>query len=390
MDKIISISFGELFLKGKNRSRFVDRARTNIKFALEGLGVQRTYMEHGKLYIEANNENFDNIIERLEKVFGISHISPTLRCEKEIKSMEEGVHEYLTSYARDSKTFKIVANRADKSFPIKSPEINQKFGGYVLKNFEGLKVDVHNPDLELNIDIRSSHAYIYGEKFQGAGGLPVGTSSKGLCLLSGGIDSPVAAYMMAKRGVEVDMVHFNSYPFTSDRSLEKVLDLAGLVARYSGPHKLYNINLLNIQKEINEKCQPKNMTILSRRFMMRIADELAARGRHKMLITGESLGQVASQTIEGLTATNSVTKRPVLRPLIGFDKEDIIHIAKKIQTYETSILPYEDCCTVFQPSNPNIKPSIKELEEEEAKLDVGSLVEEALEDIDLIKVGAKY
>lgn len=390
MDKIISISFGELFLKGKNRKHFVNLAIRNIRANLEGLDIIKSYQEHGKFYVEAAEADFDEAMVRLQKVFGIAHLSPTIRCEKDLDDMKKAVHEYISLYSKEARTFKVAANRADKSFPHKSPELNGIFGGYVLKNFEDLKVDVHNPDLELVVDVRSNHAYVFGEKFPGSGGLPVGSSGKGLSLLSGGIDSPVASYMIGKRGVEVSMVHFNSYPFTSDRSLEKVQTLAEKVAQYIGPHKFYNVNILNIQTAINENCDNRNMTILARRFMMRIGNEIAKREGYQMLITGEALGQVASQTIQGLTATNAVCEIPVMRPLIGMDKDEIIAIAHKIDTYETSIIPHVDSCTVFSSKNPNTKPKVSDLEREEEKLDVEALVNEAIENMELYEIRPQY
>ena len=386
MEKIISVSFGEIFLKGKNRNKFVQLLKNNIIDATKNLEIIDNYMDHGKFFVQTSEADFEKTMERISRVFGVYSISPTLRTSKDMEDIKAGVLDYMENYKEAAGTFKINTKRADKSFPIKSPDLNQIFGGLVLKNIDNIKVDVHNPDLELKVDIRRDHAYISGRTLKAAGGLPVGSSGRGVCLLSGGIDSPVAAYMIGKRGVEVDMVHFNSYPFTSDRSFEKVKSLSEIVGEYLGPHKFYNVNLLNIQKAIGASCQERNMTILSRRFMMRIADKIAESNGGKMLITGESLGQVASQTIEGLTATDAVTKNLVMRPLIGMDKEEIIKIAKDIGTYETSILPYEDCCTVFQPKNPNIKPKLEELAKEEEALDVEGMVEEAINSMEVIEI----
>lgn len=386
MEKIISVSFGEIFLKGRNRNKFVQMLRNNIKEATKNLEVTDSYMDHGKFFVQTSEADFEKTMDRLRKVFGVYSISPTLRTSKNMDHIKAGVLDYMENYKDGAKTFKVSTKRADKSFPFKSPDLNQIFGGLVLKNIDDIRVDVHDPDLELRVDIRRDHAYISGRTLKAAGGLPVGSSGKGVCLLSGGIDSPVAAYMIGKRGVEVDMVHFNSYPFTSDRSFEKVRSLSEIIGQYLGPHKFYNVNLLNIQKAIGAACQERNMTIISRRFMMRIADEIAMSNEGKMLITGESLGQVASQTIEGLTATDAVTDNLVMRPLIGMDKEEIIKIAKDIGTYETSILPYEDCCTVFQPKNPNIKPKLEELVKEEEALDIEGLVEEAIDSMEIIDI----
>lgn len=385
MEKVLSVSFGELILKGKNRRLFVDQAIKKIKKRLEGIEYDRLYLELGKLYIEAKEENFDQIIKAVGKVFGIVYICPCIRTGKEISQIEEAVTEEMSQY-KESASFKVIANRVDKAYPIKSPELNKSFGGHVLKNFDNFTVDVHKPDISLFIDIKEN-TYVYTKRFKGLGGLPIGSSGKGLVLLSGGIDSPVAAFMMAKRGLALSFLHFHSYPFTSDRAFEKVKKLGEILTDYIGPARMYSINLLPIQKEINEKCREREMTVLSRRFMMRIGEELCKKYEINCLITGESLGQVASQTIEGITATDQITSFPILRPLIGNDKTEIIEIAEEIGTYETSILPFEDCCTVFLPSRPVTKPRIHDLEASEANLDIEKLVSEALEKMEIIELG---
>ncbi len=382
MDKILSISYGELALKGLNRRYFEDQLISNIKRAIKDLGYEKIYKEQGKLYIEANEDDFPQMINRLKKVFGLVNISPCIRTEKNIEDIEKAAIEIMKEKTKNQaiKTFKVESKRADKTFPIKSPDLSRKIGGVILKNFSDLTVDVHKPDTFLYIDIKQK-AYIYTERIKGYGGLPVGTNGKALLLLSGGIDSPVAGFMMAKRGVEISAVHYHSYPFTSERSEEKVKELASILSRYTGKIKMFSVNILEIQKEINAKCKENEMTILSRRFMMRIAEKIALREGIHGLITGESLGQVASQTIQSLSVTNAAVNLPVFRPLIGLDKLDIVEIAKDIETYETSILPYEDCCTVFLPKHPVTKPKLEDIIKSEELLEVDSLIERALENM---------
>lgn len=379
MDKVISVSLGEVALKGLNRGYFENKLLKQIRSATREFGSPNIYKEQGKMYIEAEENYFDQIINRLKKVFGIVYISPCIRVEKDMGNIEKASMVALKEALekKNIRTFKVKTNRVDKDFPIKSPDMSSKIGGVLLKSIEGIKVDVHNPQVYLYIDIKDK-CYIYTERYKAQGGLPIGTNGKGLLLLSGGIDSPVAGFMMAKRGVRLSVVHFHSYPFTSERAEEKVKELGNILARYSGDIPLYTVNIIDIQKEIHEKCPENQMTILTRRFMMRIAEKIAQRQDINALITGESLGQVASQTIEGIGVTNSSVDIPILRPLIGFDKVDIIDIAKEIETYETSILPYEDCCTVFLPKHPLTRPKLEDIEESEKKLDVDYLVDEAV------------
>lgn len=379
MERVLSVSIGEIALKGLNRKYFEDKLISRIKRAMGSLEYNRVYNEQGKLYIEAPEDSFEEIMNRLKKVFGLVYISPCIRLEKDMYWIEKASIKVMEEkLLKDPvKTFKVVTNRVDKSFPEKSPEISKKIGAAILRNVEGLSVDVHNPDTYVYIDIKQN-CYIYTERIQGYGGLPVGTSGKGLLLLSGGIDSSVAGFLMAKRGVEISGVHFHSYPFTSERAEEKVKNLAKTLSIYTGRIKLYSVNILEIQKELNAKCPEKEMTILSRRFMMRIAEKIAIENNIDVLITGESLGQVASQTVEGLTVTNNAVDKLVIRPLIGFDKVKIINIAKEIETYETSILPYDDCCTLFLPKHPVTKPKIEDIENSEKNIDIDRLVEEAI------------
>lgn len=387
MDRVIALSLGEVALKGKNRSYFENKLVKQIRGALKDLGKPKVYKQQGKIFAEVNQENIDTTINRLKKVFGIVVLSPGIRIEKDLEEIKKysviAVKEAMEK--RNIKTFKVEASRSDKKFPYKSMELNKIIGGTILKEIDTIKVDVHNPDLYLTIDIRDK-CYIYTDKIRTYGGLPVGTNGKGLLLLSGGIDSPVAGFMMAKRGVSIDAIYYHSYPFTSERADEKVKELAQILSRYCGKIKLFSINILNIQKEISQKCPEDELTIITRRFMMRIAEKIAEKEGIDALITGESLGQVASQTIKSLNTTNSAVKIPIFRPLIGLDKTEIIEIAKDIETYETSILPYEDCCTVFLPKHPVTRPELKDIEMSEKVLDVEKMIEEALDNMEVIEI----
>lgn len=387
MDKVISVSLGEIALKGLNRKYFEDQLISKMRKAIGEIEYNKIYKEQGKIYIETPEDNFDLIINRLKKVFGLVYISPCYRVEKDMDKIElasiEIVKEKLSE--TDIKTFKVVTNRADKSFPIKSPEVSRHIGGVILKNFKDLNVDVHNPDFYLYIDIKKN-AYIYIDRIEGYGGMPVGTNGRGLLLLSGGIDSPVAGFMMAKRGMDISGVHFHSYPFTSERAEDKVKNLAKKLSLYTGDMKLYSVNILNIQKELNKKCPEKEMTILSRRFMMRIAEKIALSNGMDALITGESLGQVASQTIKGISVVNSSVNIPILRPLIALDKRDIIDIARDIDTYEISIQPYDDCCTLFSPKHPVTNPKLQNIEYSETNVDVDGLIKDVINNMEIYNI----
>ena len=387
MDKVLSVSMGEIALKGGNRKYFEDRLIKQISRGIKDLGYNKIYKEQGKIYIEAEDHKFPPMINKLKKVFGLVYISPCIRVDKDVELIEKATLDMMKGKMEkdDPKTFKVIVNRADKRFPIKSPEMCREIGGLILKEFNGLQVDVHNPDACLYIDIKEN-AYIYTDRFNGTGGMPTATNGRGLLLLSGGIDSPVAGYLMAKRGIEISAVHFHSYPFTSERAEEKVKDLARILSIYTGKIKMYSINILNIQKAINENCNESEMTILSRRFMMKIGEEIANNHNIDALITGENLGQVASQTIQGLTVTNNAVQLPVFRPLIGFDKVDIIDIARDIETYETSILPFEDCCTVFLPKRPVIKPRVRDILKSEELLNVRGLIDNAIENMEIYTI----
>ena len=388
MNKVLIIRYGEIILKGLNRPYFEKKLAKHIEYNLRDLGEFKVRKSNAVFFLDLDGYDEKEVIERVRKVFGIVSVSPTYAFKvRDIKDICNEALKYTKEKIGDDKeiTFKVESRRSDKGYPLKSPEIARLVGGYILNNMENVKVDVHNPDVVIHVDIRDQ-VYIYSEKIKGYGGLPLGTNGKAMLLLSGGIDSPVAGWMMAKRGVEIEAIHYHSYPFTSERAKEKVIDLARKLSTYCGKIKLHCVNLLPIQKEINEKCPEEEMTILSRRFMMKIAEKLAVKESCDALITGENIGQVASQTIQGLTVTNESVDVPVFRPLIAFDKIDIIDIARKIDTYETSILPYEDCCTVFLPKRPVTKPKVDRILISEQRLDADQLIEEAVETVEVIVI----
>ncbi len=391
MKKVMALSLGELVLKGKNRYKFVNKLISTIKRNLRNIDHGKIYQNMGKVYVEMVTDNEEKMINRLKHVFGIVYIAPCYVVETDKEKIEEAVIKIVDETLKKNpsyKTFKVKTNRGDKSFPLNSMEISAKIGGIILKNFD-IKVDVHEPDFYVYCDLKKD-TYIYVDKIKAHGGLPSGTNGRGLLLLSGGIDSPVAGFLMAKRGVLVDCLHFHSYPFTSERGEEKVKKLAEDISTFSGQLTFYSVNILDIQKEININCPEDEMTIISRRFMMRIADKIARENGYDCIITGENLGQVASQTIDGLKVTNDITDKLVFRPLIGMDKVNIIDIAKDIDTYETSILPFEDCCTVFLPKHPLLTPSIEGIEKSEEPLDCQSLVDEAISKMEITKIGGNY
>lgn len=390
MKNVISVSIGEAALKKGKRNFFENKLLGKIRIATKDLGNPKVYRELGKIYIEVNEDNIERIINRVKKVFGLVYLAPAYRIEKNIDDIRKMALEALEDERRnrDIKSFRIVCKRADKKFPMNSMEVSRDVGGYVLENAKDLKVDLHKPDLYIYVDIREN-TYIYTEKVYGYGGLPIGTNGKGLLLLSGGIDSPVAGFMIAKRGVLIQAVHFHSYPFTSERAEEKIKDLAKIISMYTGEIKLYSINILNIQKAINKNCPEEEMTIISRRFMTRIAERIANKNYIDCLITGENLGQVASQTMKALNVTNSSVDLPILRPLIGFNKSEIIEIAEDIETFETSILPFEDCCSVFLPKHPVTSPILKNIEKSEEALNVEDLINNAIDEMKITKIGIR-
>ena len=375
MKKVIIIRYAELYLKGKNRGFFERAFATNIERALKGIRHE-LHRYSGRYLVEGfEEEETDFIVSRLKKVFGIHSMSVAFETAADMND----IFEAAKLVSRPTGSFKVESHRADKKFPLTSIEISREIGGRLLSYFKTLTVDVHNPSFYVYIDVRENGtALVFGSFFDGADGMPVGTAGKGLLLISGGIDSPVAGHMMAKRGMKVDCLHFHSYPYTNMQAKEKVVELAKVLSSYTGGINLYTVSVTHIQEAIHEKCAPELMITLLRRFMFRIAERQALRIRAQCLITGECLGQVASQTIEGMTSSNSVVEQlPVLRPLVGFDKNEIIDRSVKIGTYDISILPYEDCCTVFLPDYPAIRPKLKDILEEEKKLDVEALIVEA-------------
>lgn len=372
----ILIRFGEIFLKGNNRKYFEDLLINNIKSALKPLKYS-FLRSQGRYYVE-DFDNADEIIQRLKKVFGIHSVSPALK----VKTGKETLFEAAVGMSPMSGKFRVTVKRADKRLPFTSAEMAGNIGGALLRASGGkLKVDLFDHDFDLNVDIRDNgYSYLFYDKIPCAGGLPVGCSGSGMLLLSGGIDSPVAGWLMAKRGVRLHAVHFHSFPYTGEPALQKVKDLAEKLSKYTGQVNLHVVPFTAIQYAIHENCPASFMITIMRRFMMRIAEKIAAKEGCGALITGESLGQVASQTMQSMNVTNSVVKLPVFRPVVAFDKEEIIDIAQKIDTFEISIRPYEDCCTVFLPKNPVIRPKISEAEEYEKALDIDSLVEKAVAD----------
>lgn len=392
-EKILIVRCGEVALKGMNKPYFermlAERIHKRLKAA--GYGKASVKRHEGLIFVRFDREwDTVQLAGEISKVFGVASISPAVESESNMEAIGVEAVSFMEKLCEERcvRTFKVEAKRADKQFPIKSPDIARQIGGYVLKGLKVLKVDVHNPDVRLFVDVRHDRSYIYADKIAGFGGLPLGTNGKGLVLLSGGIDSPVAAWMMAKRGMMIEAVHFHSYPYTSPRAQEKVEDLAKIVASYCGSFKMHVINILPIQEQIVKNCPEAETTIHVRRFMMRIAEKIAERNSAMMLITGENLGQVASQTAEALVVTDNCVKMPVMRPLIAMDKIDIIAKAQEIGTFETSIEPYEDCCTVFLPKHPTTKPQLNKIEISDSKLDIDALVESAIAEEEIIYIRA--
>lgn len=387
MNDLILVRYGELALKGKNRSEFENRLVRNIREKLKpfpGVRVTKTY---GRVFVELNGQPMDDVTQALTEVFGVIDISPARRVESDINRIREAALQLVQEVHPRPRTFKVIAKRARKDFPHTSQELNHLLGSHILKNTEGLQVDVHHPELALRVEVRHEGTYLYnGSGLPGPGGLPVGSSGRVMLMLSGGIDSPVAAYLALKRGAALEAVHFHSYPFTSERARKKVEDLGQILTRYAGKIKLHVVPLTEIQTQIREQCPSSYMITIMRRFMMRITEKLARKNGALAMVTGESLGQVASQTLESMNAINDVTRMPVLRPLVGMDKQEIMEVSRKIGTYETSILPYEDCCTVFQPKNPVTRPGVERARELEARLDVEKLVTAAVEGTERVEL----
>lgn len=383
MKEIILIKNGELALKGLNRSTFEDILIKNIRKRIKPLGEFEYRKEQSTVAVVPMDDyiDMDEVSDRISRVFGIAAYSRALQVEKDMSVILEQAPEYLAEQLKDAKTFKVEGKRADKKFPLKSPEISAEVGGAILSKFPHLKVDVKKPDILVTIEIREKFAFIRGNQTKGAGGMPTGTAGKASILISGGIDSPVAAYMMAKRGLVLNAIHFASPPYTSPQSEEKVHNLLRKVSKYSGNICLLTVGFTEIQEEIRDKCPEELFTLIMRRFMMRISQQIAEKEDSKALITGESLGQVASQTLNALACTDAVVSMPVFRPLIGLDKDEIIKVSRKIDTFDISIEPYEDCCTVFTPKHPKTKPQISIIETAEQTLDVDGLIERALANV---------
>ena len=378
MYKLLLIRYGELGLKGKNKGQFITKLEANIRRALPDKEVLSTW---GRLWVRLDND-LEETVERLKTVFGLYSVSPVIECPRdcELSEIAEAAKTVLVNSLPQGGTFKFESRRSDKTFPLTSPELSQKIGGMVLPQLgKEYTVDVRHPDERVDIEVRKEGIYVYGQTIPMSGGLPVGTSGKGVVMLSGGIDSPVTAYLAMKRGVKVEMIHFHSFPYTSERAKEKVVDLAGVLAKYSNAGlKLHVVHFTDIQMAIREKCREEYTITMMRRFMYRIAQRIAEERGAKVIFTGESVGQVASQTVESMYAINQAISMPVLRPLCCFDKEEIIDIAKKIGTFDISIRPYEDCCTIFLPDYPKIRPSLDDCLEMEKNLDIDGLIDDAL------------
>lgn len=391
MKEIILLKDGEIVLKGLNRRSFEDVLKKNIKYAIKSIGKFEITSAQSTIYVKPLEDDLDldEACERISRVFGIVAYSRAAVCEeKTMESILQTAPQYLADELKTAKTFKVEAKRSDKRFPLKSPQICAELGGVILDRFPHLKVDVHNPEVTVNVEVRDFGAYIHGAAKKGAGGVPTGTSGSAAILISGGIDSPVAAYMMAKRGLKLTAIHFASPPYTSPRAEEKVVKLLRRVSRYSGRMTMYTVPFTKIQEKIKNECPEDLFTIIMRRLMMQISEQIAKQNDCSALITGESLGQVASQTIGALGCTDEASNMLVFRPLIGMDKQEIIDISYKIDTFDISIEPYEDCCTVFTPKHPRTKPILKFVKEAQEQADFAPLVEEALANLKITKISA--
>jgi tRNA uracil 4-sulfurtransferase len=382
----ILVRYGEISTKGRNRKMFTAKLRENILQALKDFPTISVSASRDRLHIQLGEENGEEIIPRLEKIFGIQSFSPVVKVAQDIEEISQAGLALVQKSFTPGKTFKVSARRADKKFSMDTNELNYEVGSYILRNMDGLKVDVKNPDINLNVEVRKEGVYLSSEIYQGSTGMPVGASGKAMLMLSGGIDSPVAGYLTMKRGVEIEAVHFHSPPFTSERAKQKVIDLSKKLSAFSGKVKLHIIPFTKIQQTIHDQV-PENYTMTStRRMMLRIADEIREKNEGLALVTGESLGQVASQTLESMQAINDVTNTPVLRPLIAMDKLEIIDIAQKIDTHDISILPYEDCCTIFTPPAPKTRPKKDKVTYYESFVDFDTLIKEAVEGTETITI----
>lgn len=385
MKEIVLAKYGEIVLKGLNKRSFEDMLTKNIKRRLKSLGRFELFSAQSTTYITPLDDDIElsEVVDRVGKIFGIAALCRACVCEKDFSDITEKSIDYLKDVLSSVETFKVNAKRADKAFPMKSPEICAELGGILLEKFPNLKVDVKNPQITVTVEIRDTNAYIHAENIKGAGGLPVGSSGKAMLLLSGGIDSPVAGYMMAKRGVNITAIHYVSPPYTSDRALLKVEQLCEKLTDYCGGIAFYCVPFTEIQEAIKDNCPEEYFTVIMRRLMMEIAQRIAEKDNCLALITGESVGQVASQTMAAISCTDAVCRIPVFRPLIGMDKTEIIEIARKIDTFETSVLPYEDCCTVFTPRHPKVRPSLEDVEKAQGKFDFEPLIQKAVENTEM-------
>lgn len=385
MKEIILVKYGEMALKGLNKRTFEDVLVKNIKRRLKDLGKTNITRAQSTIFIDPYEEKYDTdeAVDRLKKVFGIAALCRAAVCEKQFDDIKRVSLEYLEEALSYASTFKVTAKRADKSFPMKSPEICRELGGALLSRFDNLKVDVNNPEVTVTVEIRDSKAYVHGENIKGAGGLPVGTSGHAMLLLSGGIDSPVAGYMLAKRGVHISAVHYVSPPYTSERARLKVEQLCERLTDYCGSIAFFCVPFTEIQEAIKNHCPEEFFTIIMRRLMMEIAQRISEREKCLALITGESVGQVASQTMNAIACTDAVCRIPVFRPLIGMDKTEIVETARKIDTFDISIQPYEDCCNVFTPRHPKVRPLLSDVENAQNGFDFSELVDKAVNDTEL-------
>ena len=388
MNDILLLKLGEIVLKGLNRKSFEQKLMGNIRRRLVPIGKFKVSCMQSTVYVEALEEDadMDAAFEAVQKVFGVVKISRAAACEKDKDAIARLAIDYLREDMRRAKSFKVESKRSDKSFPMTSIQLSQYVGGELAEAYPNCAVDVHEPELIVNLEIRDLAAYVHAQPVNGAGGMPVGSNGVAVTLLSGGIDSPVSTYMIARRGVRLIPVHFFSFPYTSQQAKEKVIELTKLLTAWCGRMTLEVVPFTHIQEEIRDKCPEEYFTLIMRRFMMRIAERIALSNGAKAIVTGENLGQVASQTMEAMASTQAVLSLPVLQPLIGMDKEEIVQMSRKIGTFDTSILPYEDCCTVFTPRHPRTRPSVAEVETAESALDVEALVEEALQGIERIRL----
>ena len=388
MNDIILLKLGEIILKGLNRRYFENKLMANVRRRLSHIGKFRVYCIQSTVYVEAQEENadIDAAYEALQKVFGVVAVVRAAACEKDKDVIAKLAIEYLREDMENAKSFKVESKRSDKSFPLTSIELSQYVGGELSEAYPDVAVDVHEPEFIVHIEVRDLAAYVHGAPAPGAGGMPVGCNGSAVTLLSGGIDSPVSSYMICRRGIHLIPVHFFSFPYTSQQAKEKVIELAQLLTVYCGRMTMEIVPFTHIQEEIRDKCPEEYFTLIMRRFMMRIAQRVAHDTGAKAIVTGENLGQVASQTMEAMASTQAVIDLPVLQPLIGMDKEDRITIARKIGTFDTSILPYEDCCTVFTPKHPRTRPKLSEVERAESVLDIDALVDEAVNGLEKVEL----